>query len=128
MGVVYLAYNTGTPIVSGSTIPMNTIIRRRCSNVGTDMVLRTNGYYKITVDANLTLDSTAGTATITINQNGVAIPGATATVSVAASGSTHISLSTVVRNSCYNDTSIITITYSGATLTATSATVIIENA
>lgn len=125
MGVAYLGYLSGTPVTSGNIIPMTQILRRHCSSVGTDLVLRGNGYYTVTI--NTTLASTAGgNATITLYQNGVPVTGAVATETIAANGATHISLTAVVRNTCCNNSSILTIGYTGPVLTSTVATVTIE--
>lgn len=125
MGVVYLGYLAGSPVASGSNIPMTQIIRRHCSSIGTDMTLRGQGYYKVTVDA--TLASTAGgNATLTLYQNGVAVTGAVATETIAANGATHITFDAVVRNTCCNNSSILSVGYAGPVLTSTVATVIIE--
>lgn len=126
MGVVYLGYTSGTPIASGSNIPMTTIIRRHMSDIGTDMYVKGKGYYTIDVDA--TLASTAGgLATITVYRNGVPIPMAAATETIAADGTTHISIRAVARNTCC-DNATITVGYVGPVLTSTYASVIIQDA
>lgn len=126
MGIVYLAYTSGNAVSSGSTIPMNMIVRRKCTNIGTDMTITGAGYYKVFIDTNLTIGGTAGNVTVTLYQNGVAVTGATATQSVAANGTAALSFSAIIRNNCCSTTTL-TIVYNGVALANTYASAIIEN-
>lgn len=127
MGIVYLGYLSGAAVASGSAIPMNTIIRRHCMDTSTNEVLNGKGYYKVTVNA--TLSSTAGgLANIVLQQNGVNVVGATASETINANGTTHISFTSVVRNTCCDPTSQLQLVYSGPVLTGTFASMVIENA
>jgi hypothetical protein len=127
MGIAYLGYLNGTPIPSGSIIPMNTIIARECINADTGGVVKGKGYYLVNVTATLT-STAGGSATITLLQNGSAVLGANATETISAGGTSTITFSAVIKNSCCNPTSTLSLLYSGAVVTATKATMVIADA
>lgn len=77
--IVYAA-NTNTQVVeAGNVINFGNVVRKygcNCNLSVGNVEVRGSGYYD--VDTNFTLASTAGTVTITLYKDGVAIPGATA--------------------------------------------------
>lgn len=79
--------NTSNPtLLQDASIPIGTIIRRFGRNInvnGSGILIQGPGYYD--VNASFTVEpETVGTVTIQLYQNGVAIPGAFASATVAA--------------------------------------------
>jgi hypothetical protein len=120
--LLYALTNSTSSITSGSTIPLSTIVRRYGQNVnlsGNNISLKGRGYY--TVEVSATLAAVAeGNLSVMVLQDGVAVPGANATVTATGAGDyVNLSVSCVVRLkgcSCADtDTSIISLVYSGTT-------------
>lgn len=103
---IYTANTTAQTLAAGATIALGSIIRRfgndRCCNPtinlsGAGITLNECGYYKIS--ARVTDEPTAaGTVTVTLLQDGVPIPGAVASNTVAvASNPTSVTAGAIVR-------------------------------
>lgn len=103
-----------------ATIPLGSTIRKFGCNlqqVGNGIVARGQGYYEINASVTVT-PSVIGNVTVTAFRDGVAIPGATATASVAAVGdSVALPINTIVRNQCCDSAG--TIVFALATQSAT---------
>ena len=83
---------------------------------GGNLLLRGSGYYS--VDSNITLTpAAAGPVTVTFYKDGVEIPGATATASVALNAYVQLSIPFIVRNTCDCDSVIVARVSAGATIT-----------
>lgn len=82
------------------------------------------GYYSLDTNFNFTADA-AGTATITLLKDGTPIPGANASITVAAATDYQISVPAVVRQFTDSDSNI-TAVLTGAAGTITGATVYID--
>ena len=110
---------TPTAVAVDGVIPLGSLIRR----YGCDVALNGNsvnitgaGYYD--VDASVTVTPTAaGTVTVTLYKNGVAVPGATASETAAANGTVDLSSPALVRQSCCADGSALTLVLTGAAAT-----------
>lgn len=106
MGCKSILYGANTALQTvplNGTISFGSPIRRFGSNTylsGGNAVISGPGYYDI--DTNFRLVATAATAsTITLYKDGIAIPGATATVNPAAIGDVvSVSIPAVVKNLC----------------------------
>lgn len=100
--------NAQTVTASDSPIQFGSIVRRygRCTNLsGENVTIQESGYYDI--DTNFTFTATAaGTIVISLYKDGVLIPGATATVTVAAGSAYSISIPAIVRNTCNCESTI----------------------
>lgn len=103
---IYTANTTAQTLAAGATIALGSIIRRfgndRCCNPtinlsGAGITLNECGYYKI--NARVTDAPTAdGIVTVTLLQDGVAIPGAVASnTAAAASNPTSVTAGAIVR-------------------------------
>lgn len=123
MGMIY-AVNTGTQTVaSGGVISFPQIVRSCGNNVrlsGGNVAVQGSGLYGI--DSNFTFTAGAGTATIALYKDGIAIPGAVASVSAAANTTYSISIPAVIRQSCCVE-SIITAVAIGTALSVTNAAI-----
>ena len=116
---LYAAMQTPTAVAVDGVIPLGSLIRR----YGCDVALNGNavnitgaGYYD--VDASVTVSpAAAGTVTITLYKDGVAVPGATASETAAANGTVDISIPALVRQVCCAAGSALTLVLTGAAAT-----------
>ena len=110
---------TPTAVAVDGAIPLGSLIRR----YGCDVALNGNavnitgaGYYD--VDASVTVTPiAAGTVTITLYKDGVAVPGATASETAAANGTVDLSIPALVRQVCCAAGSALTLVLTGAAAT-----------
>lgn len=116
---LYAAMQTPTAVAVDGVIPLGSLIRR----YGCDVALNGNavnitgaGYYD--VDASVTVSpAAAGTVTITLYKDGVAVPGATASGTAAANGTVDLSILALVRQVCCAAGSALTLVLTGAAAT-----------
>ena len=116
---LYAAMQTPTAVAVDGVIPLGSLIRR----YGCDVALNGNavnitgaGYYD--VDASVTVTPTAaGTVTVTLYKDGVAVPGATASETAAANGTVDLSIPALVRQVCCATGSALTLVLTGAAAT-----------
>lgn len=117
--VLYAAMQTPTAVAVDGVIPLGSLIRR----YGCDVALNGNavnitgaGYYD--VDASVTVTpAAAGTVTITLYKDGVAVPGATASETAAANGTVDLSIPALVRQVCCAAGSALTLVLTGVAAT-----------
>lgn len=120
---LYAANTAAQTLAAGATIAPGSVIRRfgnsRCCNPtinlsGSGITLNECGYYKI--NARITdAPIAAGTVTITLLQDGVAIPGATASnTAAAATDPTSVTAGAIVRVVGCASSTITTVLTSGA--------------
>lgn len=126
--VLYTALTTSTAITAGSVIPLGTTIRRfGCNLEQSTNTIETcgNGYYKVTAVATISSSST-DPITITLQQDGVAVPGSLATATVAsATEQTVLTVIGIVRNKCTCNTTL-SFVLTGADATIDNMAVIVE--
>ena len=116
---LYAALQTPTAVAVDGVIPLGSLIRR----YGCDVALNGNavnitgaGYYD--VDASVTVTpAAAGTVTITLYKDGVAVPGATASETAAANGTVDLSIPALVRQVCCAAGSALTLVLTGVAAT-----------
>ena len=116
---LYAAMQTPTAVAVDGVIPLGSLIRR----YGCDVALNGNavnitgaGYYD--VDASVTVSlAAAGTVTITLYKDGVAVPGATASETAAANGTVDLNIPALVRQVCCAAGSALTLVLTGAAAT-----------
>ena len=110
---------TPTAVAVGGVIPLGSLIRRYGCDIalnGNAVNLTGTGYYD--VDASITTTLTAaGTVTATLYKDGVAIPGATASATGAASGTVDLSIPALVRQACCAAGSDLSLVLTGAAAT-----------
>lgn len=126
--IVY-ATNTSTQTVAvNGSISFGTPIRRNgynC-NVFNDGIIEGAGLYEVLTNITIA-GAAAGTATVTLYKDGLAIPGAQATIPTTTSSVDTISIPCIVRNSCCKE-SIISAVVTGVGITVNNASIIIEKA
>ena len=108
--LIYTANTAGAEVAIGNTIPVGSIIRRygRCIDAtGSAINLTDAGYYLVDVSASATANAT-GDITLALAQNGVLIPSATATSTVATVGTqvVNLKIAAIVRVMCCESTSL----------------------
>lgn len=125
------AVNTevGSAVPTGVIFPIEDIVRRFGNNVNlvnSGIVLKGSGYYSVSV--NLTLTATAADEmTATLFQDGMPVPGATASVTMAAVGDVAtLSIDALVRVLGYCDTSVLTVRLSSQPVTNVSSSIEVE--
>jgi hypothetical protein len=106
---IYTVLNSATSVVSGSTIPLGSVIRRFGPNIqasGNNLNVEGSGYYE--ADVSITLSpTTIGTSTVSLFKDGVAIPGATASASVSTAGNpVNLNISSLMRLFCEESSSL----------------------
>ena len=116
--LIYTANTAGAEVAIGNTIPVGSTIRRygRCIDAtGSAINLGEPGYYLVDVSASATAAAT-GDVTLSLAQDGVLIPGATATATVSTINTQTINLKIVgiVRVMCC-DSSSLSIVVGGTT-------------
>lgn len=122
--------NTGAQTVAvGGTLSLGTIIRRfgRCVNLnGSGITISEDGYYDVA--ASITAEPTAaGTITVSLLRDGVAVPGATASATAAAAGNpVNLSIAALVRQCCGCAGTTLTLVLTGAASTVTNVAVVVE--
>lgn len=110
---------TPTAVAVDGVIPLGSLIRR----YGCDVAINGNavnitgaGYYD--VDASVTVTpAAAGTVTVTLYKDGVAVPGATASATAAANGTVDLSIPALARQACCAEGSALTLVLAGAAAT-----------
>lgn len=112
--------NTSSPAVAvGGIIPVGVTTRRYGCNVSQDgntITLTGRGYYLISASATVAPDA-AGTVSLTAQKDGVAIIGATASETAAADATVSVGLTSIVRNVCDCDSSILSLVLGGVAST-----------
>lgn len=121
--LIDVATTASTSVVANGTLPLSTIIRRHGRDVnlsGNSVAITDCGsnYYLVTVTATFTVP-VAGVVTLNLQQNGVSIQGATASVTVATASTDirSISFSAIVRT--FNSQVIDSLTIQNAGTAAT---------
>lgn len=124
---LYMANTQTQVLAANSVISFGTIIRRYGQNItGTDSTVEVTGQGYFDVDANFSILGTGtGTAIITLYKDGVAIPGATATITTADTVRNQVSIPCLIREKCCCASSI-TAVLSGTGATITNAAIVVE--
>lgn len=117
---LYAAMQTPTAVAVGGVIPFGSLIRRYGCDVdlnGNAVNITGAGYYD--VDASITVAPTAaGTVTVTLYKDGVAVPGATASATAAAADDVvDLNIPALVRQVCCAAGSALTLVLTGAAAT-----------
>ncbi len=126
---IYVA-NIGDQAVSvGGTIALGGIVRRfgcAADLNGNSINITEAGYYD--VDISVTAEPTAaGIVTVTLYNNGVAVPGATASASVSTAGNPlNVSIASVVRVPCGGSSGSLSAVLTGTAATVTNIATVVE--
>ena len=118
--LIYTAMQTPTAVAVNGIIPLGTIVRRygcNCNLNGNGIAINGQGYYDVDVSVEAVPDA-AGTVTVQLLKDGVAVPGATAAATVAAVANTvTLAFPATVRLGCCSTGSVLTLLLTGAAST-----------
>lgn len=126
---IYTVSTATQAVVAGSTLSLGSTVRRfgcAATLAGNAIALNAPGYYN--VDVTVTVAPTAaGTVTVTLLQDGVAVPGAVATVTTnVALATSNLSISPIIRVLSGSNVSNLTLVVGGAASSVTNVTVAVE--
>lgn len=126
---IYVA-NTGAQSVAvGGTIGLGGIVRRFGCAVdlnGNSINATEQGYYDVNVSVTAA-PTVAGTVTATLFNNGVAVPGATASASVSTAGNPlNLSFESIVRVPCCGSSAALSVILTGTAATVSNVAVVVE--
>lgn len=126
---IYTANTTqGTAVANGGILPLGNIIRRYGQHInlgGNGITLAGGGYYD--VDATVTVTAAAaGPVSVALYLNGVAVPGAVATVTAAADGIVTLPVSALVRLNGCNAEGTLTLVVGGQAVTTYNTAMVVE--
>ncbi len=126
---IYTCNNAGATLAAGDVIPVGSTVRRYGCNIrqdGNAVTLCGQGYYLVNASCNVT-PSAAGTVTVTALKDGVAIIGANASATVAATDTAvNLSISAIVRNLCNCGNSLLSFSLGGAEAVVNNLAVTVE--
>lgn len=127
--LIYTAMQTPTAVAVNGIIPLGTIVRRygcNCNLNGNGIAINGQGYYDVDVSVEAVPDA-AGTVTVQLLKDGVAVPGATAAATVAAVANTvTLAFPATVRLGCCSTGSVLTLLLAGAASTVNNVAARVE--
>lgn len=127
--LIYTAMQTPTAVEVNGIIPLGTIVRRygcNCNLNGNGIAINGQGYYDVDVSVEAVPDA-AGTVTVQLLKDGVAVPGATAAATVAAVANTvTLAFPATVRLGCCSTGSVLTLLLTGAASTVNNVAARVE--
>lgn len=127
--LIYTAMQTPTAVAVGGIIPLGTIVRRygcNCNLNGNGIAINGQGYYDVDVSVEAVPDA-AGTVTVQLLKDGVAVPGATAAATVTAVANTvTLAFPATVRLGCCSTGSVLTLLLTGAASTVNNVAARVE--
>lgn len=119
---IYVVNTASQSVAVNGTVALGSAIRKFGCAVnlnGNSVLLDEAGYYAVDVSVTAA-PTTAGTVTITLYNNGVAVPGATASAAVSTAGNpVNLSFESLVRVGCNGNTGVLTVVLSGTASTVT---------
>lgn len=126
---IYVANIGDQAVPVGGTVALGGIVRRFGCALdlnGNAINITEQGYYD--VDISVTAEPTAaGTVTATLYNNGVAVPGATASASVSTAGNPlNLSLTSIVRVPCGGNSGSLSVILTGSASTVTNIATVVE--
>lgn len=118
---IYAVNTTATAVTANSTVPVSTIVRRYgCGTnlLGNAVTLNEPGYYLVNVAATFTAPA-AGVVALTLQDDGVQVPGATAatTITTASTENRSVAFSAIVRVMCGSAPDALTLVNTGVAAT-----------
>ena len=127
--LIYTAMQTPTAVAVNGIIPLGTIVRRygcNCNLNGNGIAINGQGYYDVDVSVEAVPDA-AGTVTVRLLKDGIAVPGATAAATVAAVANTvTLAFPATVRLGCCSTGSVLTLLLTGAASTVNNVAARVE--
>lgn len=128
---IFVGTPTAATVAAGGTLPITSIFRRQCGCItqqGADSVILSRpGYYRITATVTFTAPAT-GVATLTLTQDGQAVPGITAsnTIATATTEVSTIAVSGIVRVACCSGSSALQLLNAGVAINSSNVSLDVE--
>lgn len=118
---IYAVNTTSASVVANGTLPLSTIVRRygcAANLTGNAVTLSEPGYYLVNVEATFTAP-VAGVVTLALQDDGVAVQGATAstTITTATTEVRSLAFTAIVRVFCNSTPDALTIVNTGVAAT-----------
>ncbi len=126
--LLYAVNSNSQAVALNGAINFGNVVRRYGKNIGLsdgNVIISGEGYYDI--DTNVSFTAGGTLTTITLYKNGVAIPGASVSLTTVADNLYSVSIPAIIRETgfCCN-TSTITAVVTGSATTVTSASILVE--
>ena len=125
---IFTANTNAQAVAAGGTLALGSTIRRYGCNLnqnGNSITINgcdDAGYYDVKA-----APTAAGTVTVSLFRNNVAVPGAAASAAVSTAGNpVNLSIAALVREFCCGDDSALTLVLSGAASTVSNVAVVAE--
>lgn len=127
--LIYTAMQIPTAVAVNGVIPLGTIVRRygcNCNLSGNGIAINGQGYYDVDVSVEA-VPGAAGTVTVQLLKDGIAVPGATAAATVAAAADVvTLAFPATVRLGCCSTGSVLTLLLTGAASTVNNVATRVE--
>ena len=125
---IYVVNNSAQTLAVGNTVALGVVNRRFGCAIdlnGNSVTLDDQGYYDVNVSVTAA-PTAAGTVTVTLFNNGVAVPGATASATAAAAGDpVNVSFESLVRVFCGASTASLTLVLTDASSTVSNVALVV---
>lgn len=125
---IYAVNQIATPVAVDGIIPLNETIRRFGQNLdrsGNTITARGRGYYEVFVSVSA-LATAAGDVTVSLLNNGVLVPGATATETAAAAGIVNLSFPAMIRILCDCESANLSLQVTDSAVTTQNVGILVE--
>ena len=128
---IYCGTTTTASITAGGVLPITSIFRRQCGCIGQlgsdSIILSRPGYYKVTATETFTAP-VAGEVTLRLAQDGVAVPGITATTTITTADTEvrSLAVSGIVRVSCCAGSSTLQLVNADAAIETSNIAIDVE--
>ena len=128
--LIFMTNSANADVLANGIIPLTTIQRRRCraiQNGSNSIVLNEPGYYKVTGSVTFTAPE-AGTITVELQKNSIAVPGITAstTITTADTEVRTLNISGIVRVFCNEGVATLTLVNTGLAITVQNVALDVE--
>lgn len=125
---IYVVNNSAQTLAVGNTVALGVVNRRFGCAIdlnGNSVTLDDQGYYDVNVSVTAA-PTAAGTVTITLFNNGVAVPGATASNATTVGGNpVNVSFESLVRVFCGANAGALTIVLTGSAATVSNVALVV---
>ena len=128
---IFVGTTTAATIPAGGALPLSSILRRQSGCIGQlgsdSIILSRPGYYKVTATVTFTAPAT-GDAEIALTQDGVQVPGITASTTIATANTEvrSLAISGIVRVGCCTGSSALQLVNPGVAIDTSNISLDVE--
>ena len=128
--LIYMINTGSSTVLAGGIVPLTTIARRRgrlLQSTGDSITLNAPGYYRVSATVTFTAP-VAGNISLAIQKNGVTVPGLTgaSTITTATTEIEQITINGIVRVTCSDGASVLTLVNTGLAITTSNVSFDVE--